>query len=203
MYLFYHKSGDTTQYSYRWTTGGVPRFANYQHGYKTAPIKNFLSSTTAADSLIVLQGMAGAKAKIEFPNLRSLNGKYIINKAELEFTINDDLATDKFAPISQILLLDGKSQPITDSQVAGYTSDATIFQTIPNFGGYVTNGSSATGRVYRFNISAHLQNMLNGSAGTELILYPIFKNVRSNRVVLYGPKHSKYRAKLNLTYTKV
>jgi hypothetical protein len=80
-----------------------------------------------------------------------------------------------------------------------------IAELLSTSGGTVRNETvnGVTVKKYYLNLSSHLQLMLNGKQGTVLYLTPHLKEQKGSRVVLYGSKHSKYRAKLNITYTKL
>ena len=160
-------------------------------------------------------------ARFELPNLKSL-GKIAVNKAEIEFTINDNTDTANFPALQQLLLLRGvaqipngnlgtlssvlsilniNAQAIGDAQQSGFS--ATSFSTIPDFGGYVVTENGV--RKYKMVITEQMQKIIFGSEGTQIYVVPHFQYTRAGRVVLYGLKHPnvKYRPKVNLFYTKV
>ena len=182
-------------------------FANFQHGYKTAPIKDFVNNQAKGNEQIFLQGMAGSNVKIEFPYLKSL-GKVAINKAELELTVVKDSKTDIFPAIDQLVLRTAQFSPVQDLSFDSNYGDGVStrpLEKLTTSGGFVrtetVNGETI--QKYYFNLSGHLQQMLEGKRGSTLYITPHFKEEKSSRVVLYGPKSSKYRAKLNVHYTKI
>ena len=202
IYLYYHKLGaDSPKLSYRFlfTTTTYPYF---NHNYALGTINDFLKGrkTASGDSLMFVQGMAGVNVKFEFPNLKKQLGTAAVNRAELEFTVLED-STDKYLPIERFILTTATGSPVNDL----LRSSSTV---LAEYGGTLVTEAGNVRR-YKCNISQHLQDMLNGRAGT--ILYLIPDNTRgtipnkqgtTRRVVLYGTKHSKYPAKLNLYYTK-
>ncbi len=221
IYIYYRSnSADTTHDKYyAFYTSGQTRYANYKSDYKNGKIKDFVNNPKKADSLIFLQSISNAVTRLEFPFLKNL-GTIAINKAELEFTINESSDTAIYPPLSQLLLLNSSANipkgnlvnitnvlqliptnalAINDAAQTGFS--ATSFATIPDFGGYpiVEKGVAK----YKMNITQHLNQILNGKEGTQITLVPHFQYTKAGRVVLYGPKHSKYRAKLNLIYTKI
>jgi Domain of unknown function (DUF4270) len=220
IYVYYRNSEkDTARQVYPFHTSGQPRFANYKNDYQNGKIKEFVNAPKKADSLIFLQSLGGSVARFEFPYLKTL-GKIAINKAELELTINEDADTKTLPAVKQLVILLGTAKipegnivnlggslsfigtngrPISDVGQPGYS--VTQFVTIPDFGGYPVTENGV--RKYKMNITQQLQKMLDGSEGTQFFLAPHFQYNRGGRVVLYGPKHSKYRTRLNLIYTKI
>ena len=55
---------------------------------------------------------------------------------------------------------------------------------------------------YKMNITAHFKQLQKTKKTLDLLLSPLFKTESANRVVLYGNKHSQYRAKLNVIYSE-
>lgn len=182
-------------------------FANFKNGYDAAPIKPFINNQKATDSLMFIQSMAGTNVKIEFPYLKNL-GKVVINKAELEITVSKDSKTDIFPPIDQLLLRTAQFSAVQDVRFDSNYGDGISTrprEQMSTSGGFVRTEtvSGTTVQKYYFNLSTHLQQMLEGKQGSNLYITPHFKEEKGSRVVLYGPKSSKYRAKLNIHYTKL
>ncbi len=201
LFIYYHKRGDTAKLSYQFRMT-ASTFPSFSHDYTKGTINKFFNGkkTISGDSLMFLQGMAGPNIKLEFPNLKKQLGTAAINRAELEFTILED-STEKYLPIEQFILTSANGLPVSDLQRQSNT-------VLAEFGGTVVTEAGNLRR-YKCNISQHLQAMLYGTAGTTLYLLPDNnrgaipnKQETTRRVVLYGTKHSKYRTKLNLYYTK-
>lgn len=205
LYVYYKKLTDTTLYTYQFLTSSVIRYTNFNLGYANAPIKPFLNNQVKGDSLLFVHGMAGADVKIEIPYLNNL-GKVVINKAELELTVASNSQTETFPPIEQLTLKTAQYAPIRDLALDGaYLSTNPVYETLITAGGTVrtTTVNGETFKKYYLNVSGQLQQILNGKQGTIMYLTPHLKEQKASRVVVYGPKHSKYRAKLNVTYTKL
>jgi Domain of unknown function (DUF4270) len=221
IYIYYRKNKtDTTRQAYVFQTSAQTRYANYKNGYQTGKVNEFINNPKKADSLVFLQSLGGSVTRLEIPNLKNL-GNVLINKAEIEFTINDDADTKIFPPLEQLLLLNGSAKisngnyvqtslttygfsgtntrGVYDLLQGGYGSQS--FAVPTDFGGTVVTENGV--RKYKMNITQHLQRILNGSEGTQFYLVPYFQYTKPGRVVLYGPKHSKYRAKVNVFFTKV
>lgn len=222
IYIYYRRNAtDTVRSVFRFQTTSQQRYANYKNDFQTGKIKDFVGIKPKSDSLIFLSSLGGSVARFELPNLKNL-GKIAVNRAEIEFTINDNTDTTNFPPLQQLLLLRGvaqipngnlgtlsnilsmlniNSQAIVDAQQSGFS--ATVFNTIPDFGGYVVTENGV--RKYKMVITQHIQKIIFGSEGTQVYVVPHFQYTRAGRVVLYGMTHSnaKYRPKVNVFYTKV
>ncbi len=200
----YKKTGDTTNYTYTFPTTGVIKYTNFNLGYATAPIRPFIGSKAKGDSLLFIQGFAGTDVKLEFPYLKNL-GNVVINKAELELTVANGTNIETFPAIEQLTLKTAQFVGTKDLNLDASYSGSTVAELLSTSGGTVRNETvnGVTVKKYYLNLSSHLQLMLSGKQGTILYLTPHLKEQKGSRVVLYGPKHSKYRAKLNITYTKL
>jgi hypothetical protein len=202
--LYIYSKKDTTKVSFfKSVSSANIKYSYFKNDYKNASIQPFLNNQKLSDSLLFLQGMSGANIKLEIPYIKNL-GKIVINKAELELTIKENgTQSDLFPAMSQILVRTAAQDVISDVIDGDPISRAAKF---PISGGFVrvkTEGGEKTSK-YIFNISSHLQRILEGKEGNQIYLVPFFKQENASRVVLYGlNKQSKYRAKINLTYTKI
>ncbi len=188
---------------------GAQHFANFKHGYSEAPIKDFINNQAKGNEQLFIQSMSGTNVKIEFPYLKSI-GKVAINKAEIEFTVVKDSKTDIFPAIDQLVLRTAQFSPVQDLSFDSNYGDGVStrpLERLTTSGGFVrTEKNTVSGETvqkYYFNLSGHLQQMLEGKRGSTIYITPHFKEEKASRVVLYGPKNSQYRAKLNLHYTKI
>lgn len=189
------------------------RSVQFEHTYDNSAAEAFIGSTELSDSLLFVQGMQGVNSRLTFPFVEDLKG-IIVNKAELEIAVAE-IAEDNpavYLPPEQILIaepLDGDEtqlQLISDIILSGNANSLDDL-----FGGLVESGGEDAPDVYRFNISSHFQDMIDGVVANEIYLlgYPLStiadrgKAERANRVVLYGPGHSTYPIKLNLTFTRL
>ena len=221
IYVYYRRNAtDTARSVFRFQTTRQQRYANYKNDVQTGRIKDFVGVKPKSDSLIFLNGLGGAAARFEIPNLKSL-GKFVINRAEIEFTINDNTDTASFKALEQLILLRGiaqipngnigplggviallnvNNQAIIDVPPG---NSAVIFSTIPDFGGSIVTENGV--RKYKMLITQQAQRIIFGSEGTQIHLVPHFQYTRAGRVVLYGLTHPnvKYRPKINMFYTKV
>lgn len=169
------------------------RVNSINHDYSGTVFEQNLDSDNAQDSLIYVQATGGLQSKILIGDLSHWqdSSHTAINKAELVFQI-DTVASDlaKFAPPSQLLLT------IVDSSGVDYLPIDFYFS--PAFYGGILNDDYT----YRFNITQHLQQLIEGGAGNYgFFLTTAQKNSEAKRVVLKGGT-SKTGIKLIITYSK-
>ncbi len=111
---------------------------------------------------------------------------------------SDDAAA--FFPAPSLVLYyrdsDGAIQVINDVL---YSTDDLSAQ----FGGTYRPGTDTTPGYYRMNLSAHIQDMVEGKISNELIVSLLPKTENGSRTVLYGASHPAYKAKLKIAYTQL
>ncbi len=206
--MYYRKPNSATELTYSFPTSGIIKFANFSHGYNSAPIGSFVNNPAKSDSLLFLQGMAGTNIKLEFPYLQSM-GKIVVNKAELELTaVNENTQIDAFPAIDQLVLRTARFFSIRDLSLDGAynkPNNARPSEKLTTSGGFVRSEiiDGDRRRKYYLNLTSHLQLISTGKEGSIIYLMPHFKEEKGSRVVFYGTKSTKFRAKLNLTYTKL
>jgi len=199
--LYYHNS-TTDSLKYDFSLGSVARFNHFEHDYAGASsdlTTQFSTPTQTQNNTVYVQSMAGAKTKIEFPDLMDLikNGMIGVNKAELVISVDTTVSTyviDTFAAPAALILFgindDGTTYAIPDA-----------FEGATYFGGTLNAGTVQ----YRFNIARYIQQVLDGDRNNNG-LYILASNgaVYGNRAVISGgPSTSARPMKLNITYTKL
>jgi Domain of unknown function (DUF4270) len=203
LYVYSKKDTVSSVSFFRAASSANNKHSYFKNDYRNALIEPFLNNQKLSDSLLFVQGMSGPNIKLEVPYIRNL-GKIVINKAELELTIKEDgTQFNLFPSINQILVRDASQNVISDVVDSDPTVRTSKFLAS---GGFikVKNQDGENRSKYIFNISNQLQRMLDGKEGNLLNLVPFFKQENSSRVVVYGVgKQLKYRAKINLTYTKI
>lgn len=192
---------DTLNMAYYMTEFSA-RVNNFVHDYSSTPFYNNLNSDSNEDSLIFIQAMGGLESKIKIDNLSSwkdsvviINGdsiKYIINKAELIFNVDTTITDIKKFPLPNRLLftyIDTAGQQFLPRDYAFYAD---------YYGGTFVKEDYT----YRFNITQHLQQIINGEIeNRDFYLKTANSNSEANRVVLKGST-SKKGIQLIVTYTK-
>lgn len=169
------------------------RVNRIEHDYTETPFFANLNTETGADSLVYIQSTGGLKSKVMIEGLISWadSTNTAINKAELIFQI-DTLASDvhRFPPPTQLLFT------VVDSSGVERLPIDYVFSPIV-YGGYLRNDYT-----YHFNITQHLQQIIEGKAqNSGFYLTPAVKNSEANRVVIKG-SNSKTGIKLIVTYSK-
>ncbi len=169
------------------------RVNSIEHDYTDTPFGGGINTRNNEDSLIYVQATGGLKSNILIENLAGWKDSVntAINKAELIFQI-DTIASDvhRFMPPLQLLFT------VIDSTGTEFLPIDYVFS--PDFyGGYLRNDYT-----YHFNITQHLQEIINGNIGNfGFFLTPANKNNEANRVVLKGAR-SETGIKLLITYSK-
>ena len=190
---------DTVELNYNFIVSEVAvKLASFEHDYVGTDIPPFIDDTQLGDSILFLQGMAGPNIKIEIPGSQQL-GNIIVNKAELEFTVathpDDDMMN--FPPARNIII----SRKDTDGDLVLINDVLFNFAAFGGIAEEVDDGNGNMVTKYKFNISSHFQEMVNGNLPDPLFLRIFGKQETASRVVFYGPGHSQFPAKLNLAYT--
>ncbi|MBK7410444.1 MAG: hypothetical protein IPJ40_21715 [Saprospirales bacterium] len=136
---------------------------------------------------------------LEFPDISLLENK-LINRAELEFTVitlPEDMGY-AFDPVSQLIVSeikdDGTLAIIPDVSVGLARQDLPFL-----FGGNIDEEGMP--QTYKMNLSAYFIDLKNGDAGNRILITPLTRAELANRVVLCGPKHPDYPAKIKLSLT--
>lgn len=193
--LYYSNAADDSL-SYDFViNSNCARVEHFTHNFSlaSASLQAELSDSTLGQNAFYIQSMSGLKGKIKFPYLKNLllNQNIIINKAEVVFKV-DQSTLDTVQPPSRLVLvaIDSLGQEIE-------LLDQLYNSTLEVYGGAYSN------QQYTFNISRHIQFLLNGHKDYGFYLIPAGGAVTANRVVLGGPANPTYKMKLNLTYTKL
>jgi len=231
--VYYHTVNDgvtdTAMVSMFFATHAVqvkPRYVSPSNTTYPATVKNAIESTSSND-VFYLQGLAGLRAKVTFPNLKSMFGtadvsKVAISRAELVVTTvpGSDLPPFIAQPLLTFYMLDITRQRalVPDANaVIGSTGsptplDARFFGAAA-FGGYYLS----TKREYHFTLTGYIQDLLRGKikdygayigvadgSGYAAGIVDIAPTIQTaGRVVAVGSdKSSPYRIKLNVIYTK-
>jgi hypothetical protein len=206
--FYYHQDTVAKTFVLRAKSGSA-KTMHFNHTYDKgiyASLNPFIGNRMLSDSLVFLQGMEGHDVKIELPYINDW-GKIVVNKAELIVRVAQD-ATSTLYPIPKQLILsrvvDDESEPVLIEDVTVSLSRTSSIE--GSFGGQpkVNSESGEDITEYRMNISGYLQDVLDGTLENKPLYLEIFpKSDQPNRVILGGPKHSKYKMSIELTYTKL
>lgn len=194
--LYFRSDTNFVQYIFPISSSGV-KSATFTHDYSSVDLNDFLDDPAKGDSLLFIQGMAGVNAVFELPFVDQYQD-FLVNRAELELTIvnlNEDESF--YPPVSQIIISeireDGSLNVIDDVIFALQRNDLGDI-----FGGVPTEDDPSK---YRLNISAHFRDMRDGIASNRLQITALARSQSASRVIIYGPGHSTFSAKLNLSFT--
>ncbi len=212
--LYYKSGGELQEFQLDFNAGNA-RVLSLAKNQEGAFVEPFLSGSS--DSLLFLQGMAGANTEITFPNLGGFEN-IVVNKAELELTVATiDENNTALYPLTQQLVASQLND--TDREILSDVRSA-LFANAPIrtevFGGIpvIETENGVTLTKYKINISGYFQQIIEGtsvngfnlSAGVEQTSFYFQlppKPSDPSRVVFYGPNHPTHPLKLNLTYTKL
>lgn len=201
MTMYYHKGEDTTTVNFRIVTNTSAFIEHDQSGY---PIDEFIGDPLKGDSLLFMQGMAGPEVELDLDDVRNL-GDIFINYAILELTIAE-------LPMDNEGLYRTVSNTITTEKQEGetlLTEDVLSVLNTSNFtnvfGGNIQSEEvdGVTVRKVRLNVTRQVKKIIEDpSYDSKINVSPLFKIERPQRMVFYGPGHSMYPAKLNITFTR-
>lgn len=166
------------------------KFNHFEHNYTNTEIEKQLTGLAYDSTLTYVQAMGGVKTKLQIPNLKNLglDGKIIINKAEIIFNVSDAI----FTTIPTLALTGIKS----DGQP---TFLIDYFEGQPYFGGTYNSEK----KTYTFNIARHIQDLINnGTTDYGLYLIATSSSIIANRSIINSFKHPSNNIKLNITYSK-
>jgi hypothetical protein len=192
--VYFKKSNDTSPLHYNFSLSNAIRVNHQEHNYTGSEAGHQLIDSTFNDSLSYIQSMAGLKTKVSFPYLKHFtdSGKIIVNKAELEITVQTGYP-DMFSPPSKLLLV-------------GIDSLGSSFLPIDYYEGasYFGGTYDSAKRTYKFNIARHLQAILDERiSDSGLYLLVSGAVVQANRAIIGSGKNASYPVKLHLFYTKL
>jgi len=219
---------DTAMVSMFFATHAVqvkPRYVSPSNTTYPLPVKNAIESTTS-NNIFYVQGLAGLRTKVTFPNLKTIFGnadlnKVAISRAELVITTlpGSDLPPFTAQPLLTFYMLDiTRQRALVPDANAVYTTngpsplDARFFGAAAFGGNYISNK-----REYHFTLTGYIQDLLRGKIkdygayigvadglGFSSGIVDIAPTIQTaGRVVAVGSdKSSPYRIKLNVIYTK-
>ncbi|MFK8103848.1 MAG: DUF4270 family protein [Saprospiraceae bacterium] len=204
MIVYYRDTTDPLlkkQFNYT-LAGTSAKVINLKNDYVGTFVADYIDNQVLGEQYAFVQGLAGLNTELHFPTARNFSN-IVVNKAELEFTVAELSIDDPvlYSPIEQIYALDRDE----DGDL-GTTEDLAFALRRGNlslFGGSVKEEvvDGVTLKTYRMNISGQFQEIIDGGADPLIVLRGFPKQESAARVVLFGPGHDKYPAKLKLTYT--
>ncbi|MDB5133481.1 MAG: hypothetical protein JWP37_84, partial [Mucilaginibacter sp.] len=171
------------------------------------------NKTSGSRDIIYFQGLAGLKAKISFPYLKSILTKVgsnvVINRAELVITpVPGSTIPFKAQPKLTMYRYDLAHQPqaLEDASADPRSGGISVF------GGFY----NSTLKNYHFVITAYIQDLMSGktvdygtfispvdTTNTQTIDINPTPQTAGRTIAVGTDKNSPYRIKLNIIYTKI
>lgn len=188
--LYYHNDTETNK-SYSFLINSESKKYNrFAHNYTNTDVEKHLAGSGFDSTVTYVQSMGGVKTKLLLPNIKELakQGDFIINKAELVFTINEGS--------------DFTLNPIENMILTGINSSGNATFLIDYFDQSFGGTYDITSKTYTFNITRHLQDLIqNNKEDYGLYLIPSGSAINANRSVINSFKHPSNKIKLNITYS--
>jgi hypothetical protein len=229
--LYYKKditnsaSKDTVGVSFPISVSSGPVAANIKHDYTGTPVQTQLNAPNPATpyNVTYLQGLAGLRNKISFPDLTTFvnsvkagnaASRIVINRAELVVNVANGTDASPYTPARKLILY--------RNDIAGNRLNLIDYSSSPNSTNpkYVgadraINGFyDATNKRYLFVLTSYLQNLIDGDTedyGTflsvagfdEAALTPSILTAGRSVINTTTPGSGNNAIKLNIYYTKV
>nr|WP_315422137.1 DUF4270 domain-containing protein [uncultured Pedobacter sp.] len=187
--------------------------ANIKHDYAGTPVQDQISNPnpSASYNVTYLQGLAGVKTKLTFPELAGFTGTYgkaIINKAELVVEIGESAPAYPFNAAQRLSLYrwDIAHQPADLPDFTTFSGSASGGAAL--FGGYF----DSLKKRYIFIVTSYVQSLIDKNMedyGTFLAptSYTDFQIVPSatsaERSIIGASNATANKIKLNIYYTKI
>lgn len=201
MTVYYsNDENDSLRYAYT-ITSAIGRFGHYQHDYSTAS-QSFRQQvidqdTTLGKEQFYVQGLAGIKTLIKFPQIKQFarSGKIGINEAKL---VLPGIESTPYLGAPATLSL------IKIASDSTYTTLADEGEGTDYFGGTYDSVNNA----YEFRITQYIQSLIQDTTQTNRGLLLFVKNgsIQPERFI-FGGTHpsndSTVRTKLKLVYTRL
>ena len=173
--------------------------ATFSNDYVGSEVEKFIGDEENSDSLVFLQAMSGLNTELTFDRLDDFRD-VLINQALLDFYVadipDDDLS---IYPLSERI----QTKTLNDNDELENARDVRIAFALNNidfFGGDIIEDEEGR-MVYRMNVTASVQDIVQRRAGNKIFISSYLKQNNPRRVILYGPGHSQFPAKLRLTFT--
>ncbi|QNR84478.1 DUF4270 domain-containing protein [Pedobacter riviphilus] len=187
--------------------------ANIKHDYAGTPVQDQITTPnpSAPYSVTYLQGLAGVKTKLTFPELTNFKGTYgkaIINKAELVVELGESAPAYPFNAAQRLSLYrwDIAHQAADIPDYTTFSSSASGGAAL--FGGYF----DSLKKRYIFIVTSYVQSLIDKNIedyGTFLAptSYTDFQRVSSatsaERSIIGASDATANKIKLNIYYTKI
>ena len=204
LYLYYHRAGEegqTRQFYYNFWQSTVRTVLS-----EIDPMGGQLETLVKGndqDTISLVRGIGNVQTVVEFPYLSKLKN-VLLNKAELEFFVGrvQDDPYAEFRPLNQLVVFQrntlGELALLQDIQILGQTTR----DIGENVGGILIEGENGAPDRYVINITAAMQNMIDGTLENKIFLAAFSSVQFANHTVLYGANHPTYAMNLRVTFVE-
>jgi len=201
--IFYYKDATGKSLKHPLTLGGK-RGVHYSNDFNGSEAKKFLDGYANNDSISFISGAQGLNIRVDLPYPSSYD-KSLINYAYLDFYAAGPLDVPGLLPYKKVERIYAYYKSSETS--SRYTQDLnySLIAGVPAYyNGYLQEVLDDNGQTiykYRINLTNELKRRIKEDDKSPIFLTPFLSEGRANRSVIFGPKHSKYPAKLKVTYT--
>lgn len=183
------------KYDFTINTSAV-KYCRFDHDYTGTDIEAHLNNLPTKDTLIsYVSALAGVKTKIEIPFVKNLaeDGNVIINKAEVEITVEGGTEGNFDTPLESISLVG-----INENGDDVFLPD--FFEGLDYYGGTYDTQT----KKYKFNIARHINDLVNANGGNYgMYIVANGGTTTASRSVIGSERNTTAKIKLNITYSKL
>ncbi|RLD21854.1 MAG: hypothetical protein DRI69_02935, partial [Bacteroidetes bacterium] len=174
--------------------------ATFKHNYNGSVVDAYLDDWDRGDSLVFTQSFSGVNTEFEVIGLEDFED-VLINQALLEFYVADlaDNDLDLYPETKRI-----QTRTINDDGRLVNSRDVNFafgIQELSFYGGDLITDDDGN-KLYRMNVTASVQDIVQKRAGNRIFLSSLLKQNDPRRVILYGPGHPDFPARLRIIYTE-
>ena len=171
------------------------RYVNhFEHNYAQAAFDFSTQDTAVGSPLIYSQSMGGAAGVLRLESLKALrDSNLLVNYAEIVMHVEEGTVFDyRLPPALSLLAVRGNTRNLIADYVTGTA------------GGRLVTVGELRDRTYSFNVTRHVQRILNGkdSIVAPLLIVPESMAATPRRVVLTGNLHPVKPMQFNLYITR-
>ena len=202
--VVYFSNDTTTTKSVRYdlALGDKVKYAFHaEHNFGQAAFDFSSQDTSFGSFRTFTQSLGGATTSIRLTGLAALrDSNYLVNYAELEIPVDQVASIGLRKPKSLTLLVARGEKNFLINDYQGGSPGGALLS--------LRDSTRVVGvldqQVYRFNVTRHVQRMLNGKdlQMDRLLLLPSSPNGNAQRVVLNGNLHPSEPTRLNLYITR-
>ncbi len=202
MQIYYTIGVDTMRlYNYPLNSTRSTRFTKFNHNIEGTPVEEVIDDITIGDSPLYMQGMQGVNVAMDLSSIRELNNVFI-NHAVLEFFVAHELLGDTslYKPAIGLSVMRAREDGtlvVVDDLLTGI-----INQGVDRFFGGLLEEDKILGvQKYAMNITNHVKQIYKDQESPYIYVTVFDKVQNPHRIIVFGPEHSRYPAKLRITYT--